>query len=65
MSDSKVHDEPSMVASEDGIVIVDGPGGITVSFTPQAAIETSDRLLQAGTHAHGHNLQHERDKKTR
>ncbi len=62
MSDSKVHDEPSKVAAEDGTVIVDGPDGVAVSLTPEAAIETSDRLLEAGAHAHGQNLQRQQDK---
>ena len=65
MSDSKVHDEPSRVAAEDGTVIVDGPDGVAVSLTPEAAIETSDRLLQAGTHAHGQNLQKQQDQNRR
>ena len=57
MSDSQIHDEPSKVTAEDGVVIVDGPDGVAVSLTPEAAIETSDRLLQAGTQARGQNLE--------
>lgn len=43
--DGKVHDEPSSVASQDGEVIVDGPDGVAVSLTPEAAEETGDRLI--------------------
>lgn len=57
MSDSQIHDEPSKVTAEGGVVIVDGPDGVAVSLTPEAAIETSDRLLQAGTQARGQNLE--------
>jgi hypothetical protein len=47
------HDEPSEVNAEDGEVIVDGPNGYTVSFTPDAALETSERLLRGGLAAQG------------
>lgn len=46
--DGKVHDEPSSVDSERGQVIVDGPDGVAVTLTPEAAEETGDRLI---THA--------------
>ena len=47
------YDEPRDVAAEKGQVLVDGPDGVSISFTPGAALETSDRLLAAGTTAHG------------
>lgn len=65
MPDSKIHNTPSSVAAEDGAVIVDGPDGVAVSLTPEAALKTSDRLLEAGTHAHGQNVQKEQDEKKR
>lgn len=43
--DDKVHDEPSLVSSEEGEVIVDGPDGVAVSLTPEAAEETGERLI--------------------
>ena len=43
--DSKIHDDPSDVAAEDGVVIVDGPDAVAVSLTVEAAEETSERLL--------------------
>jgi hypothetical protein len=46
-------DEASDVAAEKGEVVVDGPDGVAVSLTPEAAIETSDRLLEKGAEAAG------------
>jgi hypothetical protein len=49
----KVYDKPSDVAAEKGEVMMDGPNGVCVSLTPDAAIETSDRLLEGGMKAQG------------
>ena len=49
----KPHDIPSDVTVEDGEVIVDGPDGVAVSFTPDAAEETSHRLLDGAARAAG------------
>jgi hypothetical protein len=46
--DGKIHDTPSEVSAEEGEVIVDGPDGVAVSLTPDAAIETSERLRHGG-----------------
>lgn len=43
--DGKIHDHPSDVTAEDGVVIVDGPDAVAVALTAQAAEETSERLL--------------------
>ena len=58
--DSGIHNEPSQVAADDGCVLVTGPGGVVVSFTPEAAAETSDRLLDCATRAMGQQLAKER-----
>lgn len=50
------YDEPSEVEAEDGEVIVDGPGGVAVAFTPKAAIETSERLFRGGVKAQGQKV---------
>ena len=50
---SKPFDTPSDVAAEDGEVMVDGPGAIAFSFTPDAAAETSQRLLDGAATAQG------------
>lgn len=59
---NRVYDEASHVAAEDGEVIVDGPDGVAVSLTPRAAVETSDRLLDAAIRAHGQQLRARRAK---
>jgi len=46
-------DQPSEVAAEEGQVVVDGPDGVAVSLTPEAAAETSDRLLDRAAEAAG------------
>jgi len=48
---------PADVAAEEGDVLVEGPGGIAYSFTPDAALETSERLLTGGMEAKGQRLQ--------
>ena len=54
--DNKLHDEPSTVTADHGQVLVDGPDGVAVSLTPDAAVETSDRLLEAAVEAQGQIL---------
>jgi len=51
--DNEIHDEPSNVAAEDGVVLADGPDGVAVSLTPDAALETSQRLFDKGAVALG------------
>jgi hypothetical protein len=48
-----VYDEPSKVCAKDGLLIVDGPDGVAVTVTPEAAVETSQRLLEKETEAAG------------
>ncbi len=50
---------PAEVRAQEGDVRVKGPGGIEYAFTPDAAIETSDRLLQGGMEAAGQRRQEE------
>jgi hypothetical protein len=54
--DIKAHDKPSDISANDGEVVVDGPDGIAFSFTPEAAAETSDRLLDGAAEAQGQKL---------
>jgi hypothetical protein len=58
--DDKVYDEPTRIDAEDGKVILDGPDGVAVLMTPDAALETSDRLLAGATQAMGQKVQEER-----
>jgi hypothetical protein len=55
--DDKIYDEPSEVDAEDGHVIVDGPDGVAVLLTPEAAEETSERLLWGAAKAQGQKIQ--------
>jgi hypothetical protein len=50
----KTFDEPSKIKVEDGKVEVRGPDAVDVDLTPEAAEETSDRLLQGAMEARGH-----------
>ena len=56
MPSEQAADKPADVAAENGEVLVKGPGGITYSFTPYAAMETSNRLLSGGMEANGQRL---------
>lgn len=51
--DSRVHSEPSETEAVDGNVAVMGPDGVSVVLTPDAALETSDRLLNTAITAQG------------
>ena len=51
--DGKAYDTPSKVTAEEGEVMVDGPDGVAFSLTPEAAAETSDRLLEQAAIARG------------
>jgi len=60
MKHEEPHDEPSQVGAEAGEVVVDGPDGVAVSLTPEAAIATSERLLDAGLTAQGQRVDRRR-----
>jgi hypothetical protein len=53
MNDRTVHDEPSEVDAEDGVVSQKGPDDVDVRLTPDAAEETSDRLTIGAMKARG------------
>jgi hypothetical protein len=61
--DDKVYTEPSKVEAKGGNVIVDGPDGVAVRLTPEAAVETSDRLLWGAAEAQGQRVAKARDAK--
>jgi hypothetical protein len=49
MAEKGLFNRASDVCSEEGQVLVDGPDGVDVALTPEAAEETGDRLIE---HAH-------------
>ncbi len=65
MAHDKVYDDASHVVAEKGEVLVDGPDGVAVSLTPEAALETSERLLDAGAIARGQRQTAERTNEDR
>ena len=54
--DDQVYDAPSRVTAEHGNVVVDGPDSIAVQMTPEAAAETSHRLLGGAVEAQGQRV---------
>jgi hypothetical protein len=60
MEHERLYDEASKVEAEEGEVLVDGPDGVAVSLTPDAAIETSERLLDGALSARGQQVAEER-----
>ena len=59
MSDEKIYDEASEVEAKDGVVSVAGPDAVDVRLTPEAAAETSDRLLYGSMKARGQRVRGE------
>ena len=43
--------DPSVVVAEQGEVIVEGPDGVAVTLTPDAAEETARRMIRAASEA--------------
>ena len=59
MQDRKIYHQPSAVTAEEGDVLVKGPDDVDVGMTPEAAEETSNRLLEGSMKARGQrHLQH-------
>ena len=63
MHDDKTYDEATEVSAEDGEVILDGPDGVDVKITPEAAEQTADNLIVGAAKAAGQrrlkNLPHQ------
>ena len=53
MSDGKVYDEVTKVSAKNGDVILDGPDGVDVKMTPEAAAETGHELIDGAMKATG------------
>ncbi len=48
---TKVYDTPSNVSTHPGQVNLDGPGGLALSLTPEAALTTASRIEHAALDA--------------
>ena len=53
MTDNKLYDEATEVTANDGDVILDGPDGVDVKITPEAAEQTADNLIDGAVIARG------------
>jgi hypothetical protein len=51
MNTNPAYDTPSRVYAVHGEVVLDGPDGVGLSMTPEAAAETARRLAQAAEEA--------------
>ena len=51
MRSTSAQSDPSEVAAEQGEIIVEGPDGVAVTLTPDAAEETARRLMAAVSEA--------------
>ncbi len=49
----ETYSKPTEVTSENGRVILDGPDGVDVAMTPEAALETGGRLIDQAAKAAG------------
>ncbi|MCL6697199.1 hypothetical protein LZ496_00135 [Sphingomonas sp. NSE70-1] len=56
MNDKVIYEDPSDVEAEAGVVSVDGPDHVDVKLTPEAAAETSHRLLKGAMKAQGQKV---------
>jgi hypothetical protein len=59
MSD-RIHNQPGVTEAVDGNVALMGPDGVSVMLTPEAAAETSDRLLHSAMTAEGQRSEEKR-----
>lgn len=53
MNQRKIYHQPSSVSVKEGDVLVEGPDDVDVALSPEAAEETSNRLLEGSMKARG------------
>lgn len=53
MTTKHIYSKASDVTAKQGVVNVDGPDAVDVGLTPDAALETSERLLEGAMTARG------------
>ncbi|MBW4331739.1 hypothetical protein KY084_12745 [Stakelama sp. CBK3Z-3] len=54
MAPHKPHDKPVKAVAESGEVLLDGPQGVALSLTPDAARKTAEALNRAADEADQH-----------
>ena len=59
--DDPIHNEASEAEAVDGNVALMGPNGVSVMLTPEAAAETSQRLLHSAKAADGQRSELKRE----
>jgi hypothetical protein len=59
MPKNPLYNEASKVKAVDGEVQVDGPDGVEIGLTPEAAMQTSDDLLTEAARARGQQMEAE------
>lgn len=62
MMDQQLQKEPGEVTAEAGQVMLDGPDGVAVTMTPEAAVETAERLFEGGLKGKGQEVAARRGK---
>ena len=53
MGENKIYSDASRIRAENGVVVVEGPDAVDVRLTPDAAEETSERMLEGAMKARG------------
>ena len=53
VQDQRIYEQPSSASAKDGDVLVKGPDDVDVALSPEAAEETSNRLLEGSMKARG------------
>ena len=51
ISPAEPEELPGVATAEQGVVLLDGPDGVAIAMTPEAAEETGRRLLAAAAEA--------------
>ncbi|MFZ2995844.1 hypothetical protein [Sphingobium sp.] len=51
-----VHDKAGNAVADHGVVLLDGPNGVAVSMTADAAEQTGQALIRAAIHARGQSV---------
>lgn len=53
MIENELYDQATVVTAKEGEVILDGPDGVDVKLTPEAAEQTAENLFEGSVKARG------------